>query len=598
MVADAERHRGRGRAAARRRSTPATSSTPPPTRWSAGWPSWATSVPCTRRPAPRCWSPTPARRSRRRRRSTGSRSLTAELQQVYHGLGAARPEPGRRPSAIGAGGATDAQRADDDVIDAEFTAELTAHDRAATASPHDGDQPARSRRGTGRATAAARTAPTRPPSRDQTRGRRAGGPLAPRAGRSSTTSASGTPGTLERVSASTSGPTWQRVAARRRQPRAGPRACRRRPGADRRGRAGGPRPGARRPGPPRLPPLRRRRRALRPGPPRGGRRRSPADAPPGTVVHGRPARLRTPTTSAAPGRGRGARKGRLDGGTASDFYEVLGVPTRRAAEEIQRAYRKLARDLPPRRQQGPGGRGAVQGDLRGLRRAVRPRHAAPLRRLRARLPPGARRRGPGDVGRARAAPGQAPAPSRGRGRRGGEGVWVATSGGADFDGHRPRRPVRRLFGRRGRPRTGGPIAGADQEAELELSVEEAYPAAGADHAVRTRRAPDAGRHHPARGDRRAAHPAGRPGRPGQRRRPPPATCTSSCASRPIRATGSTGRDIYVDLPLAPWEAALGASVAVDTPGGEAKVRVPAGYVERPAAAAARPRAAQPAGQAR
>jgi curved DNA-binding protein len=38
----------------------------------------------------------------------------------------------------------------------------------------------------------------------------------------------------------------------------------------------------------------------------------------------------------------------------------------------------------------------------------------------------------------------------------------------------------------------------------------------------------------------------------------------------------TGRDISVDLPLAPWEAALGSSVPVLTPGGEAKVRVPAG----------------------
>ena len=38
----------------------------------------------------------------------------------------------------------------------------------------------------------------------------------------------------------------------------------------------------------------------------------------------------------------------------------------------------------------------------------------------------------------------------------------------------------------------------------------------------------------------------------------------------------SGRDIYVDLPLAPWEAALGTTVAVDTPGGEAKVKVPAG----------------------
>ncbi len=37
-----------------------------------------------------------------------------------------------------------------------------------------------------------------------------------------------------------------------------------------------------------------------------------------------------------------------------------------------------------------------------------------------------------------------------------------------------------------------------------------------------------------------------------------------------------GRDLYVDLLLAPWEAALGTSVAVDTPGGEAKVKVPSG----------------------
>jgi len=37
-----------------------------------------------------------------------------------------------------------------------------------------------------------------------------------------------------------------------------------------------------------------------------------------------------------------------------------------------------------------------------------------------------------------------------------------------------------------------------------------------------------------------------------------------------------GRDIYVDLPLAPWEAALGATVAIDTPGGEARVKVPPG----------------------
>ena len=37
-----------------------------------------------------------------------------------------------------------------------------------------------------------------------------------------------------------------------------------------------------------------------------------------------------------------------------------------------------------------------------------------------------------------------------------------------------------------------------------------------------------------------------------------------------------GRDLRVELPLAPWEAALGTTVAVETPDGEAKVKVPGG----------------------
>jgi curved DNA-binding protein len=37
-----------------------------------------------------------------------------------------------------------------------------------------------------------------------------------------------------------------------------------------------------------------------------------------------------------------------------------------------------------------------------------------------------------------------------------------------------------------------------------------------------------------------------------------------------------GRDVYVDLPLAPWEAALGATVATATPDGEVELTVPPG----------------------
>jgi curved DNA-binding protein len=37
-----------------------------------------------------------------------------------------------------------------------------------------------------------------------------------------------------------------------------------------------------------------------------------------------------------------------------------------------------------------------------------------------------------------------------------------------------------------------------------------------------------------------------------------------------------GRDLYLDLPVAPWEAALGAVVGVDLPDGTVKVRIPEG----------------------
>jgi len=46
--------------------------------------------------------------------------------------------------------------------------------------------------------------------------------------------------------------------------------------------------------------------------------------------------------------------------------------------------------------------------------------------------------------------------------------------------------------------------------------------------------------------------------------------------RPHDRLRAEGRDLHLGLPVAPWEAALGAIVAVDLPGGQLKVRVPAG----------------------
>jgi curved DNA-binding protein len=46
--------------------------------------------------------------------------------------------------------------------------------------------------------------------------------------------------------------------------------------------------------------------------------------------------------------------------------------------------------------------------------------------------------------------------------------------------------------------------------------------------------------------------------------------------RPHPLYRATGHDLYMDLPLAPWEAVLGTSVEVPTPGGSVRLKVPPG----------------------
>jgi curved DNA-binding protein len=46
--------------------------------------------------------------------------------------------------------------------------------------------------------------------------------------------------------------------------------------------------------------------------------------------------------------------------------------------------------------------------------------------------------------------------------------------------------------------------------------------------------------------------------------------------RPHPIYRANGHDLYLDLPLAPWEAVLGTSVEVATPGGAVRLKVPAG----------------------
>ena len=378
------------------------------------------------------------------------RSLTAELQQVYHGLAAPRPgRPGRpvgpgrrRPGGAGGGRRRRHRR--------RLHRELRpSDDRATRRRPATAEQ-ARpdARAGAQPAPRLRRRRPTtatadRPSSRTSCAGR---WPIW-------TTCASGTPASCAGARGR-AGPggraTWlpvlddldRALAHADADPATiveGVRAVR----DQARGRAGAAR----------LPPVRRRRRAVRPGPPRGGRRRSTP-----TRRRARWSRCVRPGYGDADEQLRPAAVVVAKGPRLmADGARLLRGARRardREPEEIQRAYRKLARTLPPRRQQGPGRRGAVQGDLRGVRRAVRPGHPAALRRVRAGLPPG-----PEDVDPETRAP--APAAGAGAPARPRSGGWPAGAGGGRRRRrrrrrHRPRRSVRRPVRRPGR---GG--AGAD-----------------------------------------------------------------------------------------------------------------------------------------
>jgi curved DNA-binding protein len=48
------------------------------------------------------------------------------------------------------------------------------------------------------------------------------------------------------------------------------------------------------------------------------------------------------------------------------------------------------------------------------------------------------------------------------------------------------------------------------------------------------------------------------------------------SARPHRLYRLEGRDVLLELPLAPWEAALGASISVPTLGGQVELKIPAG----------------------
>ncbi len=256
-----------------------------------------------------------------------------------------------------------------------------------------------------------------------------------------------------------------------------------------------------------------------------------------------------------------------------DFYEILGVGRNATQDEIQRAYRKLARENHPDINSDP----AAEERFKDVSEAysvlsdpaTRRRYdafGADFRQVPEDVDPDTWRRS-----RARAGAGASHGAGGTRAGAGAGGGFGYGPGAGDMD-------IEDLLGGIFGGRAGrgwGPMPGADQEAELPLTVEEAYRGGrkpvtlggGGQRAFEVTIPPGV-----TNGQR--IRLAGQGGRGGEGAVPGDLYFIVRLLPHPVYRV--EGRDLYVELRLAPWEAALGTSVAVDTPAGEAKVKVPHG----------------------
>jgi curved DNA-binding protein len=232
---------------------------------------------------------------------------------------------------------------------------------------------------------------------------------------------------------------------------------------------------------------------------------------------------------------------------AGDYYQALGVSREASTEEIQRAYRSLARRYHPDVNHDP----AAEERFKEISEAYQVLSDPDSRRRYDRFGADFRQVSE-DAERA------------GDARRGGVRVGYGTGGTGGIN-------IEDLFGDIfGRS---GPLPGADQEAELELTVEEAYRGGRRTLTIGGAREYEV-TIPPGVVSGQRIRLAGQGGRSGGTGRPGDLYLVVRIAPHPRYRL--SGRDIHVALPVAPWEAALGAYLPVATPGGDVKVRVPAG----------------------
>jgi curved DNA-binding protein len=250
-----------------------------------------------------------------------------------------------------------------------------------------------------------------------------------------------------------------------------------------------------------------------------------------------------------------------------DYYEVLGVPRDASEQDIRSAYRKLAREHHPDVNKEAG----AEDRFKQISEAYEVLRDKDKRERYDRL--GANWKAGQDVSGAGGAGGHEEA------FRGGDGFSDVRVdfGGGDFSDF-----FESFFGGQGARAHGGggragangfALRGADQEATLELTLEEAAAGGkrrlslgdGRDFEVDIPRGVRAGQRIRLAGQ-------GEPGSGGA----PAGDLFLRVRVKRHPLFRIKGDDLYVDLAVSPWEAALGAEVPVRTLSGTARVRVPPG----------------------
>ena len=261
-----------------------------------------------------------------------------------------------------------------------------------------------------------------------------------------------------------------------------------------------------------------------------------------------------------------------------DYYALLGVPRTADAEEIKRAYRRKARKFHPdvsKEKNAEARFKEVQEAYEVLKdtekRAAYDQLGANWRDgQQFRAPPGFDFGGRGGPqGGAHASGGFSDFFSSLFGSSGGGGGGF--SGGEDLG---------ELFGRRAGQARQARARGRDVRVLLTLSLEEAHAGAFREIDFDRRRADGTAE----RRNLRVKIPAGvlpkqviRLGGQGDEGAGGPSgDLLLEVQHHPYRHYQLEGRDLHLHVPLAPWEAALGATVQVPTLGGAVDVRIPAG----------------------